>query len=395
MVEEIPQQNPIDKHVTLASIQTWLGATVATLLGLGVILVYSASAIRAHQYGWSFFYLEKQCIWFLIGLGGLVITRFIPLAWWRRAAPLLFLFGLVLLLAVWMPGVGRQVNGAARWIRIGGYNAQPSEFAKIALILGLASFLSRFSTPPLPFFKGLLPATLLGGGAVGLIAMEPDLGTAALLGVVFSALLLVGGARLGHMMILALIALPPAGYYVFTHFDHVHRRIEAWLQGTSEGSGYQIMMSKLALGSGGIWGMGLGQGTAKLYYLPEAHTDFIFAVAGQELGLVGALGIVLLFGIFVIQGIRLILCLEDRFSQFLAFGITFLYGLQAAFNIAVVTASIPPKGISLPWVSFGGSGLCVALASVGFLLQLATPPSQEKISLSEEEEEETELAEAA
>jgi len=353
-----------------------LGA-VFTLLGIGLVLIYSASAIRAGGTGWEMQFIISQACWLVIGLGGLVLTACIDYRRWQQLWPLLLLLCLGLLAAVRVPGVGAPVRGAYRWFRFGAFSVQPSEIAKLGLILVMAALLARVRTRALPFWRGFVPATLVLGAAVGLIAVEPDFGTAALVATVLSSLLLVAGARWWHVAVLVAAGAPPALYYGLTRLAHIRQRWDAWVAGANTGAGWQPFMSKVSLGSGGPTGVGLGAGHAKLYYLPDAHTDFILAIAGQELGLVATLLVVALFAVFVCAGMRLVRQAPDRFGALAAFGITMMIGLQAAFNIAVVTASIPPKGISLPFVSFGGSGLCISLAGVGILLSIirrATTP---------------------
>ncbi len=354
----------------LRAIRTHILGAVFTLAGLGLVFVYSASAIRALGFGWEMFFVHKQVQWLAYGLVALAVASWLDYRWLRRLwLPILGLC-LGLLGIVLVPGIGSPRNGAYRWLEIGGYNMQPSELAKLGLIIVVAALLARPGPGRLPFWRGFLPLAALIAVACGLIAVAPDFGTAALVAVVLGAMLLAGGARLWHLALLALALTPPVSYYGLTHFDHIQRRVNAWWIGSTTGTGYHAFMSQVTLGSGGTTGMGLGQGVAKLHYLPEAHTDFIFAILGQELGLAGTLFVVCLFAFLVWEGRRLVTYAPDRFGSLLAFGIVFWLGLQAAFNIAVVTATIPPKGISLPFISFGGSGLCVAFAAVGILVSI-------------------------
>lgn len=346
-----------------------------TLVCTGMVLIYSASCVRAANgnSGMDFIYLQKQMTWLGIGFVGLLIASRLRPSHFRWLAWPLGLTVFALLVAVLIPGIGTTVNGASRWLRWGG-NMQPSELAKFGMVIVMAAYLARFTTGKLPFWRGFLPAAMLAGGCCGLIMKEPDFGTAALIGSVLVAMLIIGGARFWQVASLAIVAIPPAVIIGITKFDYILSRVEAWHTGAKDGKGYQILMSKVALGSGGLTGMGLGEGVSKLYYLPEAHTDFIFAVAGQELGLCGTVFILLLFAAFVFEGGRLVRNLQDRFSALVAFGIVAVVGLQAAFNIAVVTASVPPKGISLPFISYGGSGLCMAMIAVGVIAGLTRHP---------------------
>lgn len=342
-----------------------------TLVCTGLVLIYSASCVKAGNSaaGVDFAYLQKQMTWLLFGCAGMYLVSYLRPAHLRWFSKPIGIVVFLLLIAVLIPGIGTTVNGASRWLRWGG-NMQPSEFAKFGMVIVMASFLARFTHGGLPFWRGFLPGAALVGACCGLIMKEPDFGTAALIGGVLVAMLIVGGARFWQVASLAIVAIPPAIIIGITKFDYILSRVEAWHSGSKDDKGYQIWMSKVALGSGGLSGMGLGDGVSKLYYLPEAHTDFILAVAGQELGLCGTLFILLLFVAFVCEGIRLVRNLPDRFSALCAFGIIAVIGLQAAFNMAVVTASIPPKGISLPFISYGGSGLCMAMIAVGVLVAL-------------------------
>ena len=359
-----------EKRHILKSIRERILAVSLTLVGLGVVLVYSASCVKAGNAGFDLTYLKKQLIWLGLGLVIMCIMSFINVNFLKKISGLIFLILLGLLLAVLIPGIGTKVNGASRWLRFAGYNMQPSEMAKIAMVLVMAGVLSKFEGKSLPFFRGFAPAVLLTGIILGLIMLEPDFGTSALIGAVMGSMIVVGGAKLSHTLLALAGTIPPAVYIAITKMDYIASRIQAWHAGDKDGKGYQIWMSKVALGSGGLTGMGLGEGVSKLYYLPEAHTDFILAIAGQELGLVGTVVIILLFGVLVYEGMRLVRHAPSKYTALVAYGITAVIGLQAAFNIAVVTASVPPKGISLPFISFGGSGLCVALAMIGTLVSI-------------------------
>ncbi|MDR3077612.1 MAG: FtsW/RodA/SpoVE family cell cycle protein, partial [Planctomycetota bacterium] len=287
---------------------------------------------------------------------------------WRRLwLPALAASNLLLLLV--LTTLGTKVNGANRWFRWGSLNMQPSELAKIGMIVSVAAVLAGVGDGRPRFFRHVLPLCAASGLAVALIAMEPDFGTAALLAAALGVLMLAGGTRIWQLAVLAAPALPAAAWFGIAHYDHIGRRLDDWLAGSS----FHTNVSKLAIGSGGLWGMGLGQGPAKLDYLPEAHTDFIFAIAGQETGLVGTLSIIALFLIIVWQGMAIAARARDRFGSLLAFGVTAIIGGQALFNMGVVTGLMPPKGISLPFVSAGGSGLVVFYAMAGLLASVAGP----------------------
>ncbi len=342
---------------------------VFALVGLGVVMVYSASAMRATGFGCDLYFIEKQVMWLGIGVTGLLFFSLIDYRWLKKLWPFALVLTMGLLVAVRVPGIGTKVNGAYRWLRMGGQTMQPSELAKVLLVIAFAGILSRHEK--MKFWKHTLPMLVLTGLFVGMIAIEPDLGTSALVLTVLVSVLIAAGAKIWHLIVVGIFALPPAVFVSYSKLAHVQTRVQAWLQGNTDGTGYQITMSKLALGSGGLWGVGLGKGPAKLYYLPEAHTDFILAIIGQELGLVGTLVVVGLFLALAFEGFRLAARTRDRFGALLTTGIMTIFTVQSLFNIAVVTASVPPKGIALPFISFGGSGLCVALAGVGIMVSVS------------------------
>lgn len=365
MQETVPE--PVDAEV-LGEIRTRLMGAAFTLIGIGLVLVYSASAVR--HGGWEFDLLVRQVRWLVIGLVGFGAIVAIGHDRLRRAWPLVLLVTIGLLVAVRIPGVGTRVRGAYRWLRVGGFNMQPSELAKLSMVLVLASLLGGMERDKLRFYREVLPVSVLIGLSTGLVVIEPDFGTAALLAGVLVAMLLAGGASFWHVMLFGLAGAPGVLYYGLTKFDHITARVDAWWQGATDGAGWQPWMSQVALGSGGLTGVGSGQGAAKLYFLPDAHTDFIYAILGQEFGIAGTMLVLSIFCFFVVEGMRLVRYAPDRFGALLAFGIVLQIGFQAAFNIAVVTATIPPKGISLPFVSFGGSGLCVSLAGLAMLVSI-------------------------
>ena len=339
---------------------------VTSLTGFGIIMVYSASAFRAaRDGGWEMSYAWNQLSWLVVALMAFIVASFIPYRLWlhMRYFILLLCYGL---LALVLTPMGTRVNGANRWFRFGSFNVQPSEVAKIGMILSVAAFLALVADGKPRFFRHVIPLCLACGGAVGLIGIEPDFGTAALLACAMGVLMLAGGVKIWQFLLLASPVVPAAGWFSYTSFDHINRRVEAWLVGDA----FHTNASTLAIGSGGPWGVGLGHGPGKLDYLPEAHTDFIFAMVGQETGLVGALSLIALFCILVWHGLAIARNAPDRFGSLLAFGITILIGGQALFNMGVVTGLLPPKGISLPFVSFGGSGLVVFYSMIGLLVSI-------------------------
>lgn len=359
--------------------------TVGVLLAIGIIMVYSASYLASEhsgKIGDGLHYLRRQVLWVLVGLIGLLFTLWIDYRFWFRLRWPLLAVTLALLGAVLAVGVGDADHGARRWLRLGPLGFQPSELAKLTSILFFAGFAAADPERMRSFFRGLLPALLILGGLCGLVAKEPDLGTTAFLVVVSVAVLVTGGARVWHFVPLAALSIPPAAFMLYHKFQHAQDRIFTFLHPEADplGKGHQIKQALIALGAGGDYGVGLGLSRQKLFFLPERHTDFIFAVLGEEIGLVGTLMILALFITFLLAGRSIWRNAADRFGFLVAFGIIFAIGLQAAFNIAVVTACVPTKGISLPFVSYGGSNLIFSLMALGIVANVAT-----QAGLAEEE----------
>ena len=346
---------------------------VFLLLSLGIVMIYSTSAIYAEEtHHDSYFYLKKQVAWAFIGAVLLIAFAKIDYRILRRLSiPLLFL-STILLILVFVPGLGRTAGGASRWLNIGSFSLQPSEFTKFALLLYLADFLARNQSRIRQLWKGLFLPLLLILLNMVLIVIQPDLGTAVLLGLVVFVLLFIAGMRISYLVTVALASLPIL-YTVI--FSSAYRRsrimifLDPWKD--PQGTGFQIIQSLIALGSGGLLGLGLAKSRQKFFYLPEAHTDFIFSIIGEELGLIGTISILALFIIFVIAGMRIAWSAPDLYGNLLASGIVTIIAFQAIINIGVVTGTFPTKGLPLPFISFGGSNLLVNVASVGVLINIA------------------------
>ena len=347
---------------------------IGALLAVGLVMVYSASFVAAEKrFGSPTFFLERHCIYLLAGCMAFAVgalTDYHRLA--RKWRWLLFL-AFSLLALVLIPGLGEKLNGARRWFSFGPLTLQPSEVAKPLLIVGLAGWAVSRRDLIGRFRDGFLPGALLAGGAVLLVALEPDLGTAALLTAVLGSILLVSGIRPSHMLPALLVAVPMGALCAWSRLEYIQARIAEFASARPDplGRGYQVTQSLIAQGSGGLLGTGIGQGNAKLLFLPEAHNDFIFALIGEEMGLIGALAIIGCFALLVWQGWRIARSAPDLLGSLIALGVTLMVGLQAAMNIAVVTRSIPTKGISLPLISYGGSSLIFTLFALGLLLNVA------------------------
>jgi cell division protein FtsW len=340
------------------------------LVAFGLVMVYSASSARAALAADDpAYYLKRQALFALVGLGLLVFLSRFDFRRLQRIVPALLGGSFVLLAAVLV--LGTPVNGARRWLSLGPLAVQPSEIAKLALALWVASYLAR---RPAPQTLGELarPLGLVVGAACALILVEPDLGTAVAVTIMVATMLVVAGARLS---VLAGAAFLTAAIVLLAIWVEPYRRarlssfLDPWQD--AEGSGFQAVQAMIALGSGGFFGVGLGESVQKVYYLPEASTDMIFAIVGEELGLVGAFAVVAAFVVFGYAGFNIALACKHRFGKLLAAGLTALVCGQAAVNVSAVLGLAPLTGIPLPFVSYGGSSLVVGLASVGILLNIA------------------------
>jgi cell division protein FtsW len=350
----------------------WLFVATAGLALFGVVMVYSASAVMSVQEGHNqFYYVIKQSVWTMIGFVVMMVTMqfdYQRLRRWWIVYPLLLLT-ILLLLSVF--GFA-PVNGARRWIRFNGFSAQPSEVAKLSLVIFLAYFLERRAGEERLFWKTFIPCIFVLGLLAGLVLREPDLGTALMLAIVCFVVCYAAGVRPRHLAIAALPAVVGAGLMMtLTPFRWARMAafVDPWA--AQQGAGYQAVQSLIAVGSGGSNGLGFAQGKQKLLFLPFAHSDFIFAIVGEELGLVGTLIVVFVFGFFLWRGLRAALRAPDRFGMLLGLGIVVGIVAQALLNISVVVALVPTKGIPLPFISYGGSSMVPGLAAVGILLNIS------------------------
>ena len=347
-------------------------ATVGLAL-FGVVMVYSASAVVAASETQSqYHYVIRQGVWTLVGLG--VMLWAMQFDYNRLRSPVI-VYGLLGLSAVLLVSVFAfpPINGARRWIRLPfGFRFQPSEVTKLALTLFLARFLERRAGEEGSFWRTFAPSVAVTGVLALLVIKEPDLGTAMMLGVVCMSLLWTAGARVKHMALAAAPALVGiAGLLIFVpwRLKRIISFLDPWAD--PQGAGYQVVQSLVAIGSGGVNGLGFTEGKQKLFFLPFAHSDFIFAVVGEELGLYGALAVVALFGLFLWRGMRAALGAPDRFGMLLGVGIVTTIVVQALFNMSVTMSLLPTKGIPLPFISYGGSSLVPMLFAVGVLLNIS------------------------
>jgi cell division protein FtsW len=351
---------------------TLLGITVILAL-IGLVMVFSASAVvagnRFHDPG---FFLKRQLIWLTCGLVLLHLVSRIDYIWWKRLAiPLLGLMAILLVLVL-IPSFGVVANGARRWLRVGPISIQPAELAKLIAVIYLAAYLAKKEDRITSFLGGLVPPLLVIGVLGGFVLLERDLGTVVVMGSVAISLLFLGGARITHLVSLGLCAVPVV-LVIALGSKYRRDRLMTFLSPWENASdaGFQITQSFLAFGSGGAFGVGLGEGKQKLFFLPEAHTDFVLALVGEELGLVGTGAIILLFAVFVVRGFQVAARARMPFGRYLGMGITLLIGGQALINASVVTGLVPNKGLTLPFVSYGGSSLVTCMVGVGILLNIS------------------------
>jgi cell division protein FtsW len=353
------------------SVDRWLFTVTVLLVFLGLVMVFSASAVMARErFGSPYAFLLKQLVWAAAGLVAMVVAMRVDYRRYRHPALVFSLLGLTTLFLISVFFLDRSHN-THRWFRVGALSFQPSEMAKPVLILFLAYFLEARTKTMDDWRNTLAPAAAPVLALLGLIVLEPDLGTAIACAGIAACILYVAGMRLRYFGYAFGASLLPL-YFLIFHVSWRRDRILAFLNpyADRQKTGFHIIQSLIAVGTGGVTGTGLMEGKQKLFYLPEPHTDFIFAVTAEELGLLGALFVVTLFAIFLWRGMRVSWRTEDIFGRYLAVGITSMVVLQAFINISVVLGMMPTKGIPLPLVSYGGSSLFVTLACVGVLLNI-------------------------
>lgn len=347
--------------------------TSVTLVVVGIVMVFSSTFWTAEaSRGDAFFHLRRQVIWAFLGMCGMFFFSNYDYRKLKRWVNLALLASFILLLAVFIPGVGMEINGVRRWIGLGGITGQPSDLARLSLLLFSAAYLSRKDIRINKFFEGPFPVLLALGTFFFLIMLQPDFGTAMAMAGTIMIIIFVAGIPLYQLGITAATAVPMAAYLVFSEPYRLRRILsyrDPWADPLN--TGYQIIQSLYALGSGGLFGLGLAVGRQKLFHLPESHSDFIFAVIGEEFGFIGTSSVLLLYLLLLWRGFKVALTAPDSFGSLLATGITAMIGLQALINIGVVTGVLPVTGINLPLISTGGSSLLFALSSIGILLNIS------------------------
>ncbi len=342
------------------------------LVSVGVVMVYSTSSIMAMRRFWTeYFFVKKHLTYALAGVALFIVAMKVPYKVYYKLAYPALIIAVILLVCIYIPGLGVKAGGARRWVKLGGLAFQPSEPAKLAVVFFLAYSLSSKAGRIKEFAAGFLPNIVIPGVVIGLIVLEPDLGTAVTVGSLVLVMMFAGGVRITHMLALAAPAVA-AAWFIIHRFSYMMTRITVFLDPWKdpEGKGFQIVQSFIAFGSGGLSGVGLGEGRQKLFFLPEAHTDFILSVIGEELGFMGVGAIIALYAMFLACGVTIAMRAKDLHGQYLALGLTFMVVLQAAINMAVVMGLLPPKGLTLPFISYGGTSLVVNMIAVGILLNI-------------------------
>jgi cell division protein FtsW len=346
----------------------------ALILAIGIVMLTSSGYILASgKFGDGFHYTKKQGLSMVIGLAVMYLFSMIDPSFWRRVSRLLLIGALFMLFLVFLPGIGVEMGGSNRWIRLPfGHFLQPSEFAKYALILYLAHSLAKKQENIKDFAVGFLPHILVIGTVAFPVLMQPDFGTAVITTLVGFLMLFVAGVRIQHLLGSAILCVPLL-FQVAISAPYRLSRLKTFMDPWADpfNAGFQVLQSLIAFGCGGLTGVGVGKGIQKLGWLPQPHTDFIFAVVGEELGLVGVILLMLLFYVLVCRGLVVSIRSEDMFRKLVAFGITCLIGVQAAVNMAVAMALLPTKGLPLPLVSLGGTSMIMNLAGLGILMAIA------------------------
>ncbi len=362
-----------DEEVNNKPVDKILVGSVIVLVSVGLLMILSASSIRAiHEHNDAYYYFRRQTIFALAGTAIMFIFSRVDYRIYLKYSRRLVLTALGLLILVLIPGVGRTAHGARRWLDLGLFDFQPSELAKLVSIIYISSFIYRKNNRIKSFFMGILPPMIVVTAIFLLVAYQPDLGTGITIFAAAITLLIIGGMRFRHLL---LIALPGNAFLIFYitrasyRLERIMTFIDPWRD--PQGAGYHIIQSLMALGAGGITGVGPGGSRQKFLYLPEPGTDFIYAILGEELGFIGAAIVLILFLIIGWRGALISRRAPDLFGSMLAAGITVMICLQAIINIGAVTSLLPVTGITLPFISYGGSSLLIMLVSVGILLNVS------------------------
>ncbi len=353
---------------------------VIFLVGVGVVMVYSASsALALKTYGSDYYFLKKQALYAFIGIVALVCCRHFPYRLYRSLAYPVLLLSIGLLIAVHIPGVGRTAGGATRWLRFGPLNFQPSELAKIAMVLYMAYSMSKKGELLKDFYVGFLPHMLVLGVFTALIFPQPDVGSVLIIVAITWLMMFIGGVRFLHLFSPLMVIVPVMTWFIIQEpyrWERIIGFLDPWQRPAD--IGYQLIHSLMAFGSGGAWGTGLGASHQKLFYLPEPHTDFIYSIIGEELGLAGVLAVLILYALILWRGMVIANRASDPFGCYVAAGLTAAIILQVCINMGVTLGLLPTKGLTLPFLSYGGTSLLVNMASVGVIMNIAASGGSKK-----------------
>ena len=350
---------------------------VLFLVGVGVVVVYSASsALALKMFGNDYYFLKKQAVFALVGLIALAAARHFPYRWYRGLTYPMLLLAVGLLIGIQVSGLGYSAGGSTRWLRIGGYTFQPSEFARLALVFYLAYSMDKKKAYLKKFSVGFVPHMVVLAVFTVLIFMQPDFGSVLIFTGITWIMLFIGGVRLVHLLSALMLVLPVV-YFLMVNAEYRLKRLLSFLNPWQypADEGYQIIHSMMAFGTGGLWGTGIGKGYQKLFYLPEPHTDFIFSVIGEELGLLGVLFILLLYFLILWRGVAIARNAPDEFGSYLAIGLTLAMTLQVSVNMGVALGLLPTKGLTLPFLSYGGTSLLMNMVSIGILMNIGAATS--------------------
>jgi cell division protein FtsW len=364
----------------------------ALLVGFGITMVLSSSSIYAYTgiftshgcricNGDELYFVKRQIIWAAIGFVGMLVAMNIPFSFYKRNVPLIMIVCFFALVMVLFTGIGKEANGARSWFKIGSANLQPAEFAKLGLILYLAAIIDKKGEKFREFKTGLIPPLVVTGIFFLLIAIQPDLGSAAILLGTAAVIMICGGARITHLFLLTFPVFTMFFLSYITLNPHALPRLTSYTNPWSDpkNTGFHLIQSFFALAHGGISGVGFGQSVQKYLYLPEAHTDFIFSIIAEELGFIGTTVFLLVYLLFLLRGLQICLRSKDTFASLAGVGVITMIGLQALINIGGVTGTIPLTGVPLPFISYGGSSLLICLVSTGILLSVSREVNKQKV----------------
>ena len=367
------------KKIKSVNVDYMLLVPTLILIGIGLVFIYSASSpLAAQKYNNPTFFFYRQLVFCAVGLFAMLITRKFPISIYAKLVYFTLILCLILMVLVLIPSIAYSANNASRWIRIGYITIQPAEFTKFAVITYMAYSLAKKGDNVESFSNGIVPHITIAGIFALLLIKQPDLGSAVILVLLSIILMFVAGVRLIYLGAFLILVGTVFLWIVNKEGSHWANRIAAYLNPWDypEGIGYQIIHSFLAFGSGGFFGTGLGNSTQKLFYLPEAHTDFVFSILAEEIGFLGVIIVIALFGILIVRGIFIALEAKDTYSTYLALGISTLIGLQVSINLCVVMGLLPTKGLALPLLSYGGSSLVMTLAMIGILMNISAQHSR-------------------